>query len=177
VIRPVLAASGPFPARCALLDLADEGRLPIAVATHIAVAFVHEQLFQIGVRASGLWVLADIVPEIEMTLDFACSFVGVGVHLVSSDATRIVLAEIPTTGETELAHDFVAERLELTGLGVQRMDVRDDGENADDRRGPEAGNGCTVDMVERGEKHAKCGANSLGFASECVRPPGIMFSE
>jgi hypothetical protein len=160
-----------------LLDLADKGRLPITVATHIAVAFVGEHLFQGGVRASALWVLADIVSKIEMALDFASRFLCVGVHLVSPNTNGIVSAKIPTTSQAKLTHSLVAERFEPLGPGVERVDVRYHGENVDDWLGAEAWNGCAADMMERNEKHVEGRTDSLGFASERARPTGIVIGE
>ncbi len=57
------------------------------------------------------------------------------------------------------------------------MDARDHREHVDDWLRGEAWNGCTADVVERDEDVAEGGTNSLGFASERVRPAGIVFGD
>jgi hypothetical protein len=98
-------------------------------------------------------------------------------YLMGTNAAGIISAKISATGQAELAHDLIAQLLEMAGLGVERAYLRDHRENIDDRLGEEVWNGCTTDVVECNEKHAEGGADSLCFATERIRPPGIMLGE
>jgi hypothetical protein len=62
------------------------------------MAVVGEPLFQVGVRMGGLVVPADIVPEIDVALDFARRLLCVGVQVVSTNAMGIISAKISTAG-------------------------------------------------------------------------------